>query len=84
MSKKFYGSVTVGERGQVVIPASARTQLNIRQGEKLLVFKMKDDAILFSKASGVEKFVEHMESKLGNIRKILSKDGLAEEKNDRK
>lgn len=35
----FYGAVTVGERGQVVIPAKARKQHALRAGEKLLVFR---------------------------------------------
>ena len=35
----FYGSVTVGERGQVVIPADARKQFSIKPGDKLLVFR---------------------------------------------
>lgn len=35
----FYGSVTVGERGQIVIPAEARTQMGIQQGDKLLIMK---------------------------------------------
>lgn len=30
---KFYDVVTVGERGQVVIPAKARKQLGIRAGK---------------------------------------------------
>jgi AbrB family looped-hinge helix DNA binding protein len=34
----FYGSVTVGERGQVVIPASLREKQGINPGDKLLVF----------------------------------------------
>ena len=34
---QFFGSVTVGERGQVVIPAEARKRLDIHPGEKLLV-----------------------------------------------
>lgn len=34
----FMGSVTVGERGQVVIPAEARETLGIGAGDKLLVF----------------------------------------------
>ena len=33
----FYGSVTVGERGQVVIPAGARKRFNIEPGDKLLI-----------------------------------------------
>ena len=36
--KKFYGSVTVSERGQVVVPAEARKDFNIATGDKLLVF----------------------------------------------
>jgi AbrB family looped-hinge helix DNA binding protein len=36
--KKFYGSVTVSERGQIVIPADARKDFNIKTGDKLLVF----------------------------------------------
>jgi AbrB family looped-hinge helix DNA binding protein len=35
----FYGAVTVGERGQVVIPADARKTLGIEPGHKLLVFR---------------------------------------------
>lgn len=35
----FYGSVTVGERGQVVIPADAREELGIRPGDKLLAMR---------------------------------------------
>jgi AbrB family looped-hinge helix DNA binding protein len=36
--KKFYGSITVSERGQIVIPAEARKDFDIRTGDKLLVF----------------------------------------------
>ncbi len=36
--KKFYGSITVSERGQIVIPADARKDFNIKTGDKLLVF----------------------------------------------
>ena len=35
----FFGSVTVGERGQVVIPAEARKQYGIKAGDKLLAFR---------------------------------------------
>lgn len=36
--KKFYGSVTVSERGQIAIPADARKDFNIKTGDKLLIF----------------------------------------------
>jgi bifunctional DNA-binding transcriptional regulator/antitoxin component of YhaV-PrlF toxin-antitoxin module len=35
---KFYGSVTVGERGQVAIPAEARREMIIEPATKLLTF----------------------------------------------
>ena len=34
---QLYGTVKVGERGQVVIPAQARKELNIKPGDLLLV-----------------------------------------------
>jgi len=38
LEEAFVGAVTVGERGQVVIPAEAREALGIHAGDKLLVF----------------------------------------------
>jgi AbrB family looped-hinge helix DNA binding protein len=38
MFPKFAGAVTVGERGQIVIPAEVRAQLLIGPGDKVLVF----------------------------------------------
>ncbi len=35
----FCGSVTLGERGQVVIPAEARKEFGLKPGDKLLVFR---------------------------------------------
>jgi AbrB family looped-hinge helix DNA binding protein len=34
----FHGAVTLGERGQVVIPAEVRQRLNLHAGDRLLVF----------------------------------------------
>jgi AbrB family looped-hinge helix DNA binding protein len=39
MADAFVGSVTVGERGQVVIPAEARESLGIHAGDKLVVLR---------------------------------------------
>jgi AbrB family looped-hinge helix DNA binding protein len=38
LEESFMGSVTVGERGQVVIPAAARERCGIEPGDKLLSF----------------------------------------------
>lgn len=34
----FFGSVKVGERGQIVIPKEARDKFNIKPGDSLVVF----------------------------------------------
>lgn len=35
--KKLYGTATVGTKGQVVIPADAREELEIKAGDRLYV-----------------------------------------------
>ena len=35
----FYGSATVGDRGQIVIPAEARHELGISPGDKVLIMR---------------------------------------------
>ena len=35
----FIGTVTVGERGQIVIPAEARQLLGINPGDKLMIMR---------------------------------------------
>ena len=46
---KFYGSVTVGERGQIALPVELRKKQGIKQGDKLLVLGRdeKDTAGVF-------------------------------------
>ena len=36
--KKFYGTVKVGERGQIVIPKKVREEYDINPGDRLLVY----------------------------------------------
>lgn len=35
--KKFYGAVTIGERGQIVLPAQARKDYGFKTGQKLIM-----------------------------------------------
>lgn len=49
--KRFYGSITVSERGQVVIPADARRDFGIEVGDKLLVFGDLKHGLWITKAS---------------------------------
>lgn len=43
--KHFFGSVTVGERGQIVIPKEARELFDINTGDKLLVLGDEEKGI---------------------------------------
>ncbi|MBO1901149.1 AbrB/MazE/SpoVT family DNA-binding domain-containing protein [Leucobacter weissii] len=46
--RKFYGSVTIGERGQIAIPAQARRDHGFEPGDKLLVLGSADGLALMS------------------------------------
>ncbi len=55
----FYGSVTVGERGQIVIPAEARSALNLKPGDKLLVMRPPfKEGLMISKIEDVAEMLE--------------------------
>jgi len=69
----FYGTATVGEKGQIVIPAEARQALNIEKGEKLLIFGMGEETIVITKLSRIEQIAKHLTVKLGRMRRLLNK-----------
>lgn len=46
--RKFYGSVTIGERGQIAVPAEARRDHGFKPGDKLLVLGSSDGLALMS------------------------------------
>lgn len=58
--KKFYGSVTVSERGQIVIPAAARGDFGIEAGDKLLVLGDLNKGIALVKGSLVTELLGGM------------------------
>lgn len=48
--KHLFGLVTVGEKGQIVIPAKARKLFDIKQGERLVVLGDETQGIALVKA----------------------------------
>lgn len=79
MSKKsrghhahFYGTVTIGEKGQVVIPKEARDGLKLNKGDRLLVFGPHDDMLAIVKLSQVEKITSHLSKSLKRINDMKS------------
>lgn len=71
--EQFYGTTTLGEKGQIVIPSEARKAMGLKKGDKLLVFGMGCDMLAFSKLSKVEQFAKHLADRLDVIREIIKK-----------
>ncbi|MFZ2970018.1 MAG: AbrB/MazE/SpoVT family DNA-binding domain-containing protein [Minisyncoccia bacterium] len=70
---KFYGTTSIGKKGQMVVPIEARRSLNVKEGEKLLVFGMGRDMIAVMKLSQIEEFASMLTKKLKTIENILNK-----------
>lgn len=66
----FFGTATVGERGQIVIPAEARKEIGILPGDKLLICKHgSGDGLMLFKAETVRKFMSLMLERLDHDEK---------------
>ena len=60
----FYGVVTVGTRGQIVIPAEARAELQIGEGDKIVVLKgPREGSLIMFKIGSIEIFQEKVQAK---------------------
>jgi AbrB family looped-hinge helix DNA binding protein len=56
---RLYGTVKVGDRGQVVIPAEARKELNIKPGDLLFVMAGRNRrGIAMVKADNMRELAE--------------------------
>ena len=68
---KFYGSTTVGERGQIVLPAKLRKDFKINKGDKLLVIvDPHGSRVTLVNPDTMSKFLDMMSE---NINQIKSK-----------
>ena len=74
--RQFYGTATVGERGQIVLPAKMRKGFDITKGDKLLVFGHDEDrSIVLLKPEVMEEFLEAMTKDLKHIRSQIARRG---------
>ncbi len=75
MNENFYGSVTVGERGQIVIPSEARADLGIEPGDKLLVMKHPIySGLMVAKIDALREFVDEFARGVEMIDKAEQKE----------
>jgi len=73
----FYGAVTVGERGQIVIPAEARHELGFAAGDKLLIVKHPSyPGLMMFKLESAKQFLEATESVPSHAVEPLTEDKL--------
>ncbi|MFH1094333.1 MAG: AbrB/MazE/SpoVT family DNA-binding domain-containing protein [Candidatus Omnitrophota bacterium] len=75
-SPEVYGTVTIGQRGQVVIPMKARKALKMKQGDQLIVMAGppgKKDIISFIPVRSISEFMKHFEDRINALKKELSK-----------
>lgn len=69
---KCFGSTTVGPRGQVVIPVSARKELGVEAGDTLLVFKtFHGRGVLLLKVDAVEQMLGMVSERLASFDKLV-------------
>jgi len=67
----FHGSVTVGERGQIVIPAEARRKFRIETGDKLLVFSHPaGGGLLLAKVDALEGMLHILSQSLKRAQEL--------------
>ncbi len=70
---QLFGSVKVGERGQVVIPQEARAQMGLRAGDKLLALGGIPgmQGVIFVKAESFGMFLAEIAGKMSALEKLM-------------
>lgn len=72
--RMFFGSTTVGERGQITIPKEARDAFNIDEGDKILVFGDINKGLGLIKASKLNGFAAKLFQVFENKRRSEEKN----------
>ena len=62
---KFYSAATIGSKGQIVIPMEARDELNMKEGDKVVIVKAPyHNGLLIHKAEILEQHLASMQEQL--------------------
>ncbi|HSX00947.1 MAG TPA: AbrB/MazE/SpoVT family DNA-binding domain-containing protein [Candidatus Saccharimonas sp.] len=76
-SANLVDMVTVGERGQVVIPQAIRERLGIHAGDKLMVFLKHDRLIGLVSQEAYRDFLNELSNQLSQLNDAVAKHELA-------
>lgn len=67
----FYGSATISEKGQIVIPAKARNALDLKTGDELLVMSVPmGKGVVMVKPDILEEMTSAMSKNFEDYKKI--------------
>jgi len=67
--KKLYGTATVGTKGQIVIPASAREELGINTSDRLYVVGLPvKGVIMLLQEEKLEQFIKKMDLQVEKLK----------------
>jgi AbrB family looped-hinge helix DNA binding protein len=73
---KFYGSTTMGERGQIVLPVKLRKDFNLKKGDKLVVAGNPElSRIVLINADTMDDYLDIMSEKINQMRIKIKKKG---------
>lgn len=75
IAPKLYGATTVGERGQVVIPAEARRDMGITPGQKLIILRgPQGNVLIITKAESVSQLLSRVMEHLSQLETAIKID----------
>jgi AbrB family looped-hinge helix DNA binding protein len=81
---KFFGSATIGERGQIVLPIELRKKISLQTGDKLIVLAtVGDNVVLLLKADFLTQIIGKIEQgqiELGKLLKDITTSEISEKK----
>ena len=69
---KVFGSTTVGPKGQVVIPANARKEMNINSGTTLLALEaFHGQGLVLLKVDAIEQMLSMVSQQLSDFEELV-------------
>jgi AbrB family looped-hinge helix DNA binding protein len=72
---QLLGTVTVGPKGQVVIPAEARERMGVAPGDKLIALYVNHkNTVCLTTQKELQAIVERMGSHIEGIREVLKNE----------
>lgn len=80
LKENFFGAATVGERGQIVIPAEARKKYGIQPGDKILIMGAPHKkGLMLVKIDAMREFMLTLLSDLQHLEREIQNDGKMED-----